>query len=60
MRLLTDWPLLAILACIALSLGLFGADLLPYPIGIFILLLFLVGRLAHLIGKFDNNRPGDR
>lgn len=48
MRLLTDWPLLAILAGLGLSLGLFLADLVVYPFGILILAVLLVARLLYL------------
>ena len=60
MRLTGDWLLLAILACIGLSLGLFWAGLLPYPFGIFILLVFLAARLAYRKSKVEADRPDNR
>ena len=59
MRLLTDWPLLAILAGLGLTLGLFLANLVVYPFGILILAVLLVARLLYLKSKADSPASGN-
>jgi len=47
-----DRPLALILAALAISLGLFFADIFPYPFGLIILVALAVARLLQISGNF--------
>ena len=47
MKLLNDRVLLALIVLLGLTLTTYFLDVLPYPFGILILLLFIVSRLLY-------------
>ena len=48
---LRDKPLLALVGALALTTGLFLADVFVYPFGLLVLILLILARILHLQGK---------
>ena len=51
-----DPILLALIGLLALSLGSWFADLIPYPFGLLILVVFIVARLHYTNRVWKNSR----